>query len=275
MKNHERLEAQRTSHSAKLLATAGSLSSLYLLPFAADASLVICNGTANPGSCGSSAHMNYGMVGGRAGWDIDGNGTVDFNLFHNGPTANANGLKLMLTNDPTRVPINPFADWNALVSPVSFVTAQDPAPGQTRWLGGIAPLASNAVVGSGDHFNLTNVSPIYRSVLLKAAVGSTPAPVPDGFQAGTNYFGFKFYKDVDNDGVLSPGVDMILYGRAVMDITINGSGSGSGVTISSWQYDTVGQVVSAVPEPSTASLALIGLGAGGIRMWRARKNARA
>jgi hypothetical protein len=88
-----------------------------------------------------------------------------------------------------------------------------------------------------------------------------------GFAPGDNFFGFRF---------LSGG--NLLYGVGVINFDLtNGI-----VTIDRWAYnDTPGGFVhveaiggNTVPEPSTASLALLGLGAGGVRAWRSRKKAK-
>ncbi|HYN62927.1 MAG TPA: PEP-CTERM sorting domain-containing protein, partial [Rubrivivax sp.] len=82
--------------------------------------------------------------------------------------------------------------------------------------------------------------------------------------AGDNYIGFRFLS----------GTDM-LYGFALLNLdTTNGV-----ATIQKWAYNDTpdGAVhvedITAVPEPGTAALALLGLGAGGLRAWRSRRKA--
>ena len=83
------------------------------------------------------------------------------------------------------------------------------------------------------------------------------------------YFGFQF---------TDAGLSNTFYGWA--EININAPAHS--YTINRWAYNTVaGQSIkvgdtgqtSAVPEPGTLSLTLLGLGAGGVRAWRKRKQA--
>src|SRR5690606_3871773 len=86
-----------------------------------------------------------------------------------------------------------------------------------------------------------------------------------GFNVGDNFFGFRF---VDSGNALH-------YGFA----TINFDTVGGIVTIKDWAYETVADTaihvgpLQAVPEPGSISLMLLGLGAGGLGAWRARKKA--
>ena len=78
-----------------------------------------------------------------------------------------------------------------------------------------------------------------------------------GFGAGQNgYIGFRFN---------TPGG--LEYGWA----TINIDPATQRVTISEWAYNNTPNAPVQVPEPSTAALTLLGLGAAGVRAWRARK----
>jgi hypothetical protein len=71
----------------------------------------------------------------------------------------------------------------------------------------------------------------------------------------------------------------LYYGWSLWTVDLNTTT----VTIAEWAYNTtpdapikVGQTSeAAVPEPSTLSLALLGMGAGGVRAWRKRKAAQA
>ena len=116
----------------------------------------------------------------------------------------------------------------------------------------------------GTTFKLNGV----RSVVSSNQVASTAK----GFSNGVpGYFGFKF---------TDAGGSNLYYGWAKMTI----DASNNAYTINEWAYNStaggsisVGQTadVSAVPEPSALSLALIGIGAGGVLAWRRRKQAQA
>ena len=88
-----------------------------------------------------------------------------------------------------------------------------------------------------------------------------------GFKAGDNYAGFRFLSGAGT-----------LYGWALINFDL----TGGIVTIKEWAYndpaDTpihIADTINAIPEPSTLALTLLGLGAAGLRAWRARKQAQA
>ncbi|SMF97096.1 PEP-CTERM protein-sorting domain-containing protein/MYXO-CTERM domain-containing protein [Methylomagnum ishizawai] len=95
---------------------------------------------------------------------------------------------------------------------------------------------------------------------------------PQGFSADVpGYFGFSFTDGID-----------YFYGWAEMTISL----SSQEFTISQWAYNDTpyaaicvgetsgpGGTSCAVPEPGSLSLALLGMGAGGLRAWRRRKQA--
>ncbi len=84
---------------------------------------------------------------------------------------------------------------------------------------------------------------------------------------GDNYVGFRFSNGIDQQK---------LYRWAVINIDVT-PGSG-GVTIKEWAYSDIADTpiyTADVPEPSTPALTLLGLGAAGLRAWRARKKAQA
>ena len=95
------------------------------------------------------------------------------------------------------------------------------------------------------------------------------------FTSGVDgYFGFKF---------TDAGLANAYYGWAELNLDTASPGT---VTINRWAYEScTGQSIAAgattggatcggsVPEPDTLSLTLLGLGAGGVRAWRKRKQA--
>ena len=97
----------------------------------------------------------------------------------------------------------------------------------------------------------------YRNAMYNAGAGAQIGYDFIGFNAGQNGFiGFRFN---------TPGG--LEYGWA----TININPAKQRVTISEWAYNNTPNAPIHVPEPSTAALTLLGLGAAGIRAWRARK----
>ena len=131
-------------------------------------------------------------------------------------------------------------------------------------------LALNVVVGPslGAGYQFSRSGFANRFVVSSNQVASTAK----GFSNGVpGYFGFKF---------TDAGGSNLYYGWAKMTI----DASNNAYTINEWAYNStaggsisVGQTadVSAVPEPSALSLALIGIGAGGVLAWRRRKQAQA
>ena len=128
-------------------------------------------------------------------------------------------------------------------------------------------LALNVVIGPslGAGYRFGGAGFHSRWVAQSGIVASTAKGFSDGVPG---YIGFQF---------TDAGGSNLYYGWA--EITIDASNTA--YTINEWAYNStaggsilVGETgVSAVPEPSALSLALIGLGAGGVLAWRRRKQA--
>jgi hypothetical protein len=259
-----RSEPRPVSYTRKLAGTAGSLAALQALPFAAQGAIV--HGTA-PVSLGLDA-----APGSSVDWDADGNGGADFALF-----------RIASQYDPTpsspdffnvdRVVLESYGrNGFALIAPANpaSVEVQALQPGFR-----VGPTLSNYVWGAYS---------AYRSALVSGrhVSGSVSNPAFFGiglefdahFAPGKGYFGFSFV-----DGV---NLFDVYYGWALLDLDL----VNRIVTIEEWAYNDrphaficVGETAGAgcgnpVPEPGTAALTLLGLGAGGLRAWRARRKAR-
>lgn len=93
-----------------------------------------------------------------------------------------------------------------------------------------------------------------------------PGPGGDfpGGQAGSNYIGFAF----ENAGGIHYGWAELILDPGTFDVTVN-----------QWAYDDVADTAIHVPDtgssgvPSPGSLALLALGAAGIRRFRGRQQA--
>ena len=177
-------------------------------------------------------------------WDVDGSGGITFKL--NGSSSAA---RLNSNSARGRGLVQKNTDGNSF----------------------FRNLALNFVVGPSLGAGGYQFSPAGKSSRW-VAISSNVAQSAVGFSNGVpGYFGFKF---------TDAGGSNLYYGWAEMTI----DGSISAYTINKWAYNStaggsilVGQTadVSAVPEPSALSLALIGLGAGGVLAWRRRKQAQA
>ena len=175
-------------------------------------------------------------------WDVDGSGGTTFKL--NGISSQAR-----LNSDGAR--------GRGLVQKTNQRNS------------GFQNLALNVVVGPslGAGYRFGGAGFNDRFVASTGAVAFTA----NGFSSGVpGYIGFQF---TDASG------SNLYYGWA--EITIDAPNTA--YTINEWAYNStaggpisVGDTgVSAVPEPSALSLALIGLGAGGVLAWRRRKQAQA
>ncbi len=111
---------------------------------------------------------------------------------------------------------------------------------------------------------------VVRTIISHGGTTVGSGAAPGGFTGGGNeYFGFRF---TDLTGGL-------FYGWANLNIDL----ANQQFSITEWAYNDVAEApiavgdtgTAAVPEPGTLSLALLGMGAGGLRAWRGRKAAQA
>jgi MYXO-CTERM domain-containing protein len=231
--------ANRTSSSPlkweKYVAlTATSLSTLSLAP--GEASAAVVKVLDRPVALPSSF--------GSADWDVDGNGEADFRLAANFST----GFILSTSTFRGRGMVGPNAGG-----------------------GNVSKLSSNFVVGPTLASKAWGAEQVVREVTYLG--GAMSAFSFDGFQAGDNYFGFRF--DKDGDGNLH-------YGFAVANI--NNPDLNANFTITKWAYNdvagapvTVGPLnADPVPDPSQVPgpIGLAGLAAGAAWSRRLRKRIR-
>ena len=223
------------TRSKKVALAASSLSTLALLPAGAEAGIVFHNTAIGPNTPTTNNT-----------WDVDGSGGTTFKL---------NGF-----NGATRA-----AGLNSTSAARARGLVQ-----KTTQSAEFQNLALKVVVGPslGAGYQFGGAGYLFRFVASNGGI----APTAKGFSNGVpGYIGFKF---------TDAGGSNLYYGWA--EITIDASNTA--YTINEWAYNStaggsilVGQTadVSAVPEPSALSLALIGLGAGGVLAWRRRKQAQA
>lgn len=234
-----------TRYSDKIALAAGSLA---LLPMGAQAGVIHVTGS--PVSLGLSSALGDDAV-----WDIDGAG--GFN------------------------PVGRLVHWSYYSGDWSGIYFDSVGFGFAG-MGFVAPPStsdSNDVQQLPIGFRVAATLPAY---FWGAASSNSRTPLHsttnslhrhDEFIAGDQYLGFRF-----TDGV------NLFYGWSKWTVDM----SSETVTISEWAYnDTAdgaicvgetsgpGGVGCAVPEPGTLSLALLGAGAGGLRAWRKRRQARA
>lgn len=230
-------ERKGTKLVRKIMAAAGTLSGLALVPGAAQGAVVEVTGS--PVSLSMSASSGTTVT-----WDVDGAGGIDFSLFRSG--SGTGGSIQFASIDSTygsayngRGLIAPFSTDNVQALATSFQ---------------VGPTLATYTWGTGSYR--------YRN-----AMQSGPTIGYDwnyGFSAGENFFGFRFVDGSNN----------MHYGYGVIDFDLTGAGT---VTISRWAYESTAdtpihvQPLSPVPEPGTGALMLLGLGAAGVLAWRKRR----
>jgi hypothetical protein len=231
------------SFSEKIQLVATSIPALCLLPAVAHGAIITVTG--------SPVSMTLtGPDGDIVAWDVDGNGSVDFNLHRSAYTYSASSYF-------REVHIESFAPLNGrgLVAPgtctcMPLALSRSFRVGQTR---------------PGYNWGYSSTYRIAMSTYSGVATVGVDFYY-GGFNPGKNLFGFRFLSGSDT-----------LYGFGEIDLDLtNGV-----VTITQWAYNTVpdGEIhvtgFESVPAPSTPALTLLGLGAAGLVAWRTRRKDRA
>ncbi len=235
------------THAEKIALAAGSLTALAFVPTGAQAAIIDVTG--HPVSLSMSATRYT-----TATWDVDGVGGADFYVWANGNPGD-NILNMGLGTSAS------FDHLPSRANGVAFVV-KNPKPGYA-----IQNLANGFNVGAtlaaGYRWGIAS-----DFMTMMASANGAAHMYPNlGLVSGQNLIGFEFKNGVNT-----------LYGWADMTADV----AHGTITINDWAYNdtpggaiAVGQTSSptTVPEPSTASLLLIGLGAAGVRSWRRRKQA--
>lgn len=271
MFNKNRTQEEHSSYSAKLALTAGSLSSLYLLPIAAQAGMVSCNGTASA-TCGASVTLSMSNAGGSVQyWDVDGDGRTV------GGVANQDFKLLRGTGAGGRLFLNSATNGQGMLKnnrtytnlPKMSVAVAASHKSQVRLFNFGNQAAASRVLGPtvAPGYSFRKANPgynVYRTMWRVKAGQTVFGNFLQQFTTDNNYIRFAFMHTPTGGGTAYK-----VYGWA----EINMDASTHSVTIAQWAYNDVPPAPdTGVPEPSTAALALIGLGAGGVRAWRSRKN---
>lgn len=238
------------SRRERVALAAGSLSSLYFLPITAQAVPVHIS---SPITLSLSAGD-----GTTVGWDVDRNGTDEFQLRLEASRTIVNPTQTQRSYG--RIFLDSLADARGLVSQMG---AQENVKALTKGItvGPTADLpAGYGWRGSGNSARgmLTQTSRLVSGYQYNAGPGllSGNEFLNGGMGPGDQYFGFRFWA--------GGGVH---YGFGVLNFDF----ASRSVTIKRWTYnDEINQSLT-VPEPGTASLTLLGLGAAGIRAWRRRR----
>jgi hypothetical protein len=229
--NRDEIVGRRNGLGAAGVST-GLFSALYLLPAVAQAGVVYVSGSPITLSLNDP-------VGTTVSWDVDGIDGPEFQVFR-ASFGGSQSIQIGSVN-ATFAPLN----GRGFVGP--GLNSDDV---QALPLGfNVGPtLAAYAWGVSGYR---------YRNAMYNAGGGAQIGYDMVGFAAGQDgYIGFRFN-----------ALNGLEYGWA----TINIDPTTQRVTIRDWAYNDTPNAPVQVPEPSTAALTLLGLGAAGVRAWRARK----
>ncbi len=234
------------SASNRLALATGSLSALSVLSFSAQAAIIFYDTPIGPITTFPPPSTN-------TTWDVDGKGGAEFRLKGVGYTSRGTA-RAMLTSDG----LNGRGLIQQLVT-----NGQGGYNAQGGYV--FQNLRPNFLIGPTlakgygfGYFNNTN-----RKLASSKSFSHQIAGSAVGFGSGVNgYFGFQFTSGGDT-----------FYGWAELNI----DGPNLSYTINRWAYnENPGGLIQpgqTIPEPDTLSLTLLGLGAGGVRAWRRRKQA--
>lgn len=195
---------------------------------------------------GAQADVVYHSTGFTVGmnantyWDVDGNGSKEFRFHGTGSylymdSIGSNGRGLVQAAGMTNADAFQKLAMDSVVGPNLAGGYKWGGAGQAGRLMLSSSLNSNIVIGKD-------------------------AKDGDFVGGGSQYFGFRFTKGVN-----------LFYGWGELNFDLaNGQ-----LSVTRWAYNNIPNfpipVGLTLPEPSTASLALLGLGLGGLRAFRARK----
>lgn len=248
---HRTTSANTRSDAEKLALATGSLSALSLLSFGAQAAFIYTDSPV-------TIDFNHPTgIGNAVTWSVDGSHST-FKLFNN----NGNGSFFLV-----------LSSAGSLLGR-GLVRQDAQGTYNRRFVNLGLGFKVGPSLAAGYNFGGRAND---RSMLSRITVGThngiAISPNAKNFASGVDgFFGFRF---TDAGGTNE------FYGWAELNLNTASPGT---VTINRWAYNNVagdsikvGQTTdnNPVPEPGTLSLALLGLGAGGVRAWRCRKLASA
>jgi len=230
-----------------------------------------------------SAVVNAGLISNDNGfsvsgnqsvtWDVDGNGIIDFSFSANQRFVSAtsfgasSGALAKITGFARSVAGNSFTSTSGFGNQVTRK--------RSNKFFQVAKTTSNTLTENGSLNNNIN---LVSSNTLPASSFGNGSDIFTSFVDGDGILGFK---------VFTPGDESNFFlGWANISITSLGNFSPL-LTINSWCYSDNNADVhiesceapvddpAKVPEPSTSALLALGLGAAGIRRWKAQRKARA
>lgn len=226
----------KISYGEKLALAATSLPALAMLPAGAEAGIIHVTG--------SPVSLSFSDPDGSSAlWDVDGAGSIapigELKLFRSTFGSSSNNY----------ISFGNLGAGNSILLTYSYSVAR--LPGSFH----VGPFMS----GASFYFYNASTGPV-----LHGGYSTTSGPwihTHNGFIEGDQFIGFRFTDGIDQ-----------FYGYSNWNVNF----TNRSVTITDWYYNDVADAaihVTSVPEPSTASLALIGMGAAGVRAWRRRRKA--
>jgi hypothetical protein len=257
---------KRANFSDRVVTLAGG-AALVTVPVAADASVVVVDSR-------PIVVPLFGPIGETIGWDIDGNGSIEFEIFRTGYPSSSNfgtGVAkyekravFMASVTESGTPLN----GRGLVAPPASLTSDPLGEDDAQVLFPsftVGPtLANNYQWGrTAERFRIlgygaqTTVSYTTGNA-FKTSYAAIGYDFHDyGFQPGPNFFGFRF----EGDAGLQYGWGVLNYG---------GGADGPAIRINYWQYGSAADEGVHIAEPASVLplVALLGLGAAGVRRWR-------
>lgn len=194
-------------------------------------------------------------------WDVDGNGVTDFTFHANSFDGGEGGQTYTSSFGSASRSIRGSGNFVSSASAFGGFTNQFFVSPQT---------ASNNLNANGQMSNGLN----FVASTSTSFFGSTNTNVQNQFVDGNGLLGFKVFNPA--------AVDSSDYFLGWADITVTSGGLSASLAINSWCYSDNNAPVHVgtcetveMPEPPMSALLALGLGAIGIRRWKAHRKAQA